>query len=93
MRGSEKQIKWAEEIKANLVKTYTNAKPLMAEQDARGMDAMIEMLNKIEYAGDIISVYKGIRFTGDVNKDFDAICSTHRITPKAEIAKFLPTAW
>ena len=33
MQGSEKQIKWAEEIKANLVKTYNGLIPMMPDAD------------------------------------------------------------
>ena len=90
MRGSEKQIKWAEEIRANLIKTYSGAKALMTGKDADGMDAAIEILNKCEYAGDIIDMYKGIKFTGELYTDISAIMACHRTAPAAEGAKFMP---
>lgn len=90
MKGSEKQIKWAEDIKANLVKTYKGLIPMMPEADRPQMEKAIEKLNSIEQAGIIIEAYKAVKFSGDLQKDFMAIMTTHRNMTPAELANFMP---
>lgn len=90
MKGSEKQIKWAEDIKANLVKTYMGVIPMMPEADRPKMEKAIEMLNSIEQAGIIIEAYKAVKFSGVVQKDIMAIMTTHRNMTPAELANFMP---
>lgn len=90
MKGSEKQIKWAEDIKANLVKTYMGVIPMMPEADRPQMEKAIEMLNSIEQAGIIIEAYKAVKFSGDIQQDIMAIMTAHRNMTPAELANFMP---
>lgn len=75
MRGSEKQIKWATEIRDNVIKTYTEAIPILEdlapnleayEKVKQLLTARIELLKDENiHAGDIIDIFKDIRFNGD----------------------------
>ena len=90
MRGSEKQIRWAEEIKENLIKTYRAVMPLLPESDRPSMEQAIVKLESIDRAGVIIEAYKGICFCGDPMKDVNKIMACHRNMTPEELALFMP---
>jgi hypothetical protein len=88
MRGSEKQIKWATEIRDNVIKTYTEAIPILEdlapnpeayEKVKQLLTARIELLKDENiHAGDIIDIFKDIRFNGDNEHDLECVISRYR---------------
>lgn len=90
MKGTEKQIAWAEDIKANLKKTITagiesikNAEAT-EEQKSRAIKMWSTRLDAIEnadYAGDIINLFRDVHFSGDVNRDIASIVSVYKVCP------------
>lgn len=90
MIGSEKQIKRAEEIGANLITTYRAVMPLLPESDRPAMEQAIVKLESIDRAGVIIEAYKGICFCGDPMKDISKIMACHRNMTPEELALFMP---
>ncbi len=73
MKGTDKQIAWAEEIKANINTVYTRTIALMekmatengasADKGVAMVNARMDALNNHEYACDIISCFKDVRLT------------------------------
>ena len=93
MKGTEKQVKWAEDIKANLLRTYEAVIPMMPAADAEMMGNVIEMLNAVESAGDIITAYGDVKFNGDLQHDFGRISFANNYMAQTEpklLAKFMP---
>lgn len=89
MKGSAKQIAWAEEIRANVVSSFDkfieDIKAFDAPEEVKaaniaGCQERIEALNAAEYAGDIIDLFKDIRFTGNVDVDFPKVMAVYRVT-------------
>lgn len=90
MKGTEKQIKWAEEIRANIIKTLERAlcdlKNELPENDPqlaqilKVWDARIAALNTCEYADDIIELFKGVKFTGDYTVDSQKLMPVYRVS-------------
>lgn len=85
LKGSEKQIAWAEAIKYNIRQVFDRsiahfdglqdirkdeAKTLVRERWGRIYDA--------KYAGDIIDLFGHIRFSGDAAQDFGKICAVYK---------------
>lgn len=100
MKGTEKQIKWASEILGNINKTFDTYKSLcpancptkaVADAQIAQISAKQSLLNAEDaYAGDIIDLFKGIRFTGDWRKDFPEVLSVYRVSnPSTVTAKQL----
>lgn len=88
MRGSEKQIAWAEDIKENLLKTYAQFRADMEAKcpdekikaaNLAGIDARVEAIKAAEYAGDLIDIFGDIHFTGNVEEDMPEILSVYRV--------------
>lgn len=79
MKGTEKQIKWATEIRANLIKTFEAA--ISAEPQLK--DVIASYIERIDsddiYAGDIIDLFSGIRFNGDLQHDVPAIMAVYHV--------------
>lgn len=89
MKGSAKQIAWAEEIRANVVSSFEkfieDIKAFDAPEEIKvaniaGCRERIEALTSAEYAGDIIDLFKDIRFTGNVEVDFPKVMAVYRVT-------------
>ena len=84
MKGTEKQIKWATEIRNNVIDTLSKAKEEMQKRNnaagASQTDERIAALESVEYAGDFIDVFGRIRFTGETIKDFQAVAAAYKIT-------------
>lgn len=89
MKGSEKQVKWAEDIKHNLIRVYEGVKSADPANGA-AITAAIAKLDAIEEAAIIIELYKGIKFTGDMQHDFAAVAACHRTMTAGERAMVLP---
>lgn len=79
MKGTEKQIKWATEIRSNLIKTFEAA--ASAEPQIKDMiTPYIERLTSDDvHAGDIIDLFSGIRFNGDLQHDVPAIMAVYHV--------------
>lgn len=79
MLGTEKQVKWATEIRSNIVKTFESA--AVAEPQLKNViQPYIDRLIADDmYAGDIIDLFKGIRFNGDLQHDLPGIMSVYRV--------------
>ena len=88
LKGSEKQIAWAETLKEDVESTLLFALEHSYKQqdDPRAQKAVdfltdkMERLNDAEYAGDIIDLFKHINFTGDRMADFRRIMAVYRTT-------------
>jgi hypothetical protein len=89
MKGTDKQIAWATEIRSNVIasfwkfiediKAFDGPEEIKAVNIA-GCRERIAALNDAEYAGDIIDLFKDIRFTGDVEKDFPKVMAIYNTT-------------
>ena len=90
MTGSNKQIMWAKEIKANLIKTYRAVMPMLPEHDRPMLERAIAKLDSIDRAGIIIEAYKGIRFSGDPMMDISKIMACHSNMMPGELRQFVP---
>lgn len=82
MKGTEKQVTWAEDIKANVLKVFEDVKPLAAKEPKaiERINAMAAALESAEYAGDVINLFKGFHPSGNTMKDFAWIASTYKMT-------------
>ena len=89
MKGTEKQIAWATDIRANVIASFEkfieDIKVFDAPEEIKtaniaGCKERIEALNNAEYAGDIIDLFKDIRFTGDNEKDFPKVMAVYNTT-------------
>ncbi len=90
MKGTDKQIKWATEIRENVVKTFENMIPVIptiapnqeaAENAVKELKARISRLNSENvYAGDIIDLFKDIRFNGDLQHDVNEVMAVYNVT-------------
>ncbi len=89
MKGTEKQVKWATEIRANIVKTFQSViadfAPMAAANETvrkniADIQVRIDLLNaESVHAGDIIDLFRGIRFGGDYREDFEQVISVYRV--------------
>lgn len=88
LNGTEKQIKWAEEIKDTVLAIIAEA--IIACQNSninyKQKESFIEQMNILKcnienanYAGDIISVFAHVKHTGDYKKDISSLKSAIRI--------------
>ena len=89
MKGSEKQVRWAEEIRNNVVSSFEkfieDIKAFDAPEEIKaaniaGCKERIEALNDAEYAGDIIDLFKDIRFAGSNETDFPKVMAIYNTT-------------
>lgn len=90
MIGTEKQISWATEIRANVVKTFESViadfAPMadsneIIRKNISDVQARIDRLNiESVHAGDIIDLFKGIRFSGNHTQDFEKVIAVYRVT-------------
>lgn len=86
MKGSEKQIKWATEIRENVVKSLRHvmdSAPANIPESVRmatieKLQRYIDRLNEDDvYAGDIIELFKDIRFGADQKADDMKVASVY----------------
>lgn len=89
MLGTEKQIKWATEIRTNVVKTLqaviadlqVMSNNDMARRNISDIQVRIDLLNAENvHAGDIIDLFKDVRFSGDHRQDFEKVISVYRVS-------------
>lgn len=89
MVGTEKQVKWASEIRSNIIKTFqaviNDYTPMAAtnaiiQENIAGLQARIDRLTVDNiYAGDIIDLFKDVRFSGDYKDDFSRVLSVYSV--------------
>lgn len=83
MKGTEKQIAWAQEIAERVIKTWKalreERKDCKDEYDFA--TARIEAIENAEYAGDIIDLFKDYRPTGDMEHDVSSLAAIYTINP------------
>lgn len=87
MRGSEKQIKWAEDIKVNVLAVISEAitacesSSISDAQKAAFVGQMNTLkfnVENVEYAGDLIEVFRNVEPTGDYKHDISVLKSALR---------------
>lgn len=86
MKGSEKQLKWANDIIQKIKTAWEFAKNDEKSKSMPGYaagvtlwEARIDRLENADYAGDIIDLFKDIRFTDDQWHNLCDIISVYRI--------------
>lgn len=63
MKGTEKQVKWASEIRENVIRSLEFVKKNSPSATQAEAQKRIDLLNDVDvYAGDIISLFQDIRF-------------------------------
>lgn len=79
MKGTEKQIKWATEIQGNVIHTFESAAD--AEPQLKNViQPYIDRLSAEDvYAGDMIDLFRDIRFCGDIQHDLPAVMAVYRV--------------
>lgn len=90
MKGTERQVALAEKIRDNVVTTFENMFPVIpaiAPNQAAAETAVKELQSRIDrlnsegvYAGDIIDLFKDIRFNGDLQHDFNEVMAVYNVT-------------
>lgn len=89
MKGTNKQIAWATDIQANVIASLeqfildiqsADVPEEIKAANIAGCRERIEALNDAEYAGDIIDLFKDIRFTGNNEKDFPKVRAVYITT-------------
>lgn len=89
MRGSEKQIKWASEIRCTVISIFEESikeiekqekDPALMEKNISGIKARIDALESAEYAGDIINLFRHINKTENLPQDFRRLISAYRVS-------------
>lgn len=87
MRGSEKQIRWAEELIETVTSILTKGLDIIESEDAPESNketARVNIARKIAgiksaaYAGDVINLFKGIYQTDDPVDDFMTVMAVYR---------------
>lgn len=89
LAGSEKQVKWANDIRNTLNKIITEAeKEINAIKDATKeqkkaviahVEAYRNRINSAENAGDIINLFKDIRYTSNPENDLGKVLAVFRV--------------
>lgn len=82
MKGTEKQIKWAEDIKATMIAAL-NSDFVNPNEEARKVSVkMIESLNAVDNAGMIIEMFSDVRPGSDAEVA-QRIMTAIRVNPAA----------
>lgn len=93
MKGTNKQINWASDIRDGIISVMTDAINTFAAQAASNpivqdnIDGLQERINRLSsddvYAGDIIDLFCGVHLTGDCNADLGAVMSVYNVSVPA----------
>lgn len=79
MKGTEKQVKWAADIRTNIIKTFEAA----SEAEPQIKDLAKPYIDRLSaddvYAGDIIDLFKDIRFNGDLQHDLPNVMAVYHV--------------
>ena len=88
MKGSEKQVAWAEESRNTVISIFRGAAAEIEKQETNqdlkekniaAIEMRISAIQSADYAGDIINLFKGIHNTGDVARDFSKLLAIYRV--------------
>lgn len=83
MKGTEKQIAWAQEIAERVIKTWEalreERKDCKNEYDFATV--RIEAIKNAEYARDIIDLFKGYKPNGDMQHDVMSLAAIYTTNP------------
>lgn len=82
MKGSEKQVKWAEEIQSRVINTFERLKAERADNPAEVAysDKMIAAVKSAAYASSIINLFKYYHPNGDMQHDVMSLAAIYRVT-------------
>lgn len=93
MKGTEKQVAWATEIVENINKCFGEGKKHVHPDAVYLLDDMQDAINNADYAGDIINLFKDIRFR-DAEQAFAEVIAVFRITvPATEGERKIIDTW
>lgn len=81
MKGTEKQIAWAEDIKARVIRALGDPINKTTAESKMITDTLAAALNEVEYAGQIITMFKDVRSSGNAEEVSKSIMSEIRINP------------
>lgn len=84
MKGTEKQIAWAMDIKNNFIAAMEYAVSNANAAAAKVAAAMIVEIDKIDNAGEIIDMFGHASMTGTLRDRFISISNTARFNPAAK---------
>lgn len=89
MKGSEKQIKWANDIVETVTSILTAARETIVTEEApadvkaaavENINTKIDAIRGAEYAADIINLFKGIRKSGDIMADAQNVMAVYNVS-------------
>ena len=87
MTGTEKQIAWASEIKERVAAILTEGIEVRKQthpENTANLKGFTDMLNIVSsfdgYAGEMISTFKDVRRSGNIEKDVRKVLDTARAT-------------
>lgn len=91
MKGTVKQIPWATEIRENVIKSLEFIKAHSPTDVQAEAQKRIDCLNEENvYAGDIIDIFKYIRFGADEMKNAMEVQAAYRVAlPYTSTGKYL----
>lgn len=85
MRGSAKQIAWATEIQARVIRTLECCREKMQDdpKEVAMFDKLIAGVKSAEYAGDIIDLFADFELSGiDLQHDYRNLINQWRIAAR-----------
>lgn len=89
MKGSEKQIAWANDIVETVTSILTVAREAIETEDApadlkasaiQNINTKIDAIRSAEYAADVINLFKGIRKTGNAMADAQNVMAVYNVS-------------
>lgn len=79
MKGTEKQVKWATEIRINIIKTFEDAAEAEPQIKTLAQPYIDRLSAGDVYAGDIIDLFKGVKFNGDFRHDLPDVMAVYHV--------------
>lgn len=89
LSGSEKQVSWANQLRQNVIGGLRGAIPELkrvapskeaASVAENRINQMVGNLKSASSAGDVISLFKGVNFSGSKEKVFGEIMAVYNVT-------------
>lgn len=83
MKGTEKQIAWAQEIAERVIKTWEALREEIknSKNEYDYATVRIEAIKNAEYAGDIINLFKDYRPNGNMQHDVMSLAAIYSTNP------------
>lgn len=84
MRGSEKQIRWANDIIARVCGVLNGACEQVKDNpnEVKMYDRLITSIKGADYAGDVIDMFADYTVTGNLQRDFNSLIGIYRFYGK-----------